>query len=94
MFGIDDVAMLVLPDLPDLFAGAPEVIAEPPRLRPHPSISSRVPPALPWQPEVRKRPPALAAPRLDRNGYRGWASAIATLLRLMRAPRAACIAAT
>ena len=88
LFGIDDVAMLVLPDLPDLFAGAPEVIAEPSAPPPPAEDFKPCAPALPSaEPEARRRPAALAAPRLDRIGYREWARAIAALLELMRRPR-------
>jgi uncharacterized protein len=88
LFGIDDAAMLVLPDLPDLFAGVPDVIAEP--AAPPPPMENFKPCAPPVpgaEPDRRARPPALTAPRLDRDGYRGWAAAIGALLRLMRAPR-------
>ena len=82
------MAVLVLPDLPDLFAGAPEVIAEPSAPPPPPEDFKPCAPALPSaEPEERRRPSALAAPRLDRTGYRQWARAIAALLELMRRPR-------
>jgi hypothetical protein len=88
LFGLDDVAMLVVPDLPDLFAGIPEVTPEP-AAPPPPAEDfkpcARAVPAA--EPERRQRPPALSAPRLDRTGYREWSHAVAALLALMRKPR-------
>jgi hypothetical protein len=90
IWGVEDAAMLSLPDLPELFAGPP---------MPVPAIPT--PPAVPEQfrpcaPAVRGHEPdprisllSVAAPRLDRTGYRNWGLAIRRLLDMLAEPRGA-----
>jgi hypothetical protein len=88
LFGVDDAAMLLLPDLPDLFAGEPLPVPEPAAPPPPPEQFKPCAPAIPgMDPATRPHRTALSAPRLDRDGYGNWASAVAALLALMRAPR-------
>ena len=88
IWGIDDAAMLLLPDLPELLSPAPEPITElpvPPPLAE--DWKDCAPPAPGFVIEPRRARPAVAAPRLDRAGYRAWAHAVRAVLDKLGAPR-------
>ena len=81
VFGLDDVALLLLPDLPELLAPAPEPISPPAGPLPAAETWKTCAPAAPdLTPDDRTARPAVAAPRLDRAGYRDWGSAITFVL--------------
>ena len=89
IYAIDDAAMLLLPDLPDLAAG-PARIMEPPPEPPGPPEAFR--PCAPSvaaeeTPAVRDAKPRYRAPRLARNGYRLWSSALQHALEMLGRPR-------
>lgn len=89
-WGVEEAAMLLLPDLPELCAGLPAPLPQP-----------AGPPAVPeaWRPcappapgvEAAARPaaPARAAPRLDRAGYGAWSAALRYVLDLLGSRRGA-----
>ena len=76
IFGIEDAAMLLLPDLIELCAGAPAPVAFIPEpLGPDEQFKDCAP-ALPAAiPATRPGRPSWRAPRLDKNGYALWARA-------------------
>jgi len=81
VFGLDEVALMLLPDLPELLAPAPEPFTPPPGPPPPPEAWKTCAPAMPGvTPDARATPPAVQAPRLDRAGYRDWGSLIAFVL--------------
>jgi hypothetical protein len=88
IYAVEDAAMLLLPDLPDLAAG-PAEIADPPPEPPGPLEEFRPcapsPPAD--APEARDARPLYRAPRLGRDGYRLWSSAVTHALELLGRPR-------
>lgn len=88
IYGIEDAAMLLLPDLPELCAGPPQV-AEPLPESPGPPEAFR--PCTPVLGEpglpVRLSVPEYRAPRLDRDEYRLWAAALNHMLELLGRPR-------
>ena len=89
VFGVEEAAMLALPDLPELIAGAPEPIPDLPAPPPPPEqFKPCAPPAPDFVPERRGSRPAVTAPRLDRAGYGDWASAIRFVLDLLSPARA------
>lgn len=88
IFGIEDAAMLLLPDLVELCAGHPERAAGEPA---PPAVGEdfkpcapALPPALP---EDRPAMPEWRAARLDTAGYDLWSSALAHVLELLGRPR-------
>lgn len=88
IYAVDDCAMLCLPDLPDLCAGAPEAIlplgevpGPPEQFRPC------APPVPELAPEPRAARPEYRAPRLDRAGYARWTEAIREALKMLGRPR-------
>ena len=87
VLGLDDVALVALPDLPELYSGPPQPL--PPPGEP-PAVAEQFIPCGPTTPGAApvQRPDALnmTAPRLDRAGYAGWASAIRYALGLMSPP--------
>lgn len=85
---IEDAAMLLLPDLPDLAAG-PAKILEPPPEPPGPPEEFRkcAAPAADEAPESRDARPRYRAPRLDKDGYRLWSSALRHALDILGRPR-------
>jgi hypothetical protein len=88
IYAIDDAAMLLLPDLPDL-AGGPAEIAVLPEEPPGPPEAFR--PCAPSVgvdlPDPRDARPAYRAPRLGRDGYRLWSAMLANVLQLLGRPR-------
>ncbi len=81
IFGLDEVALMLLPDLPELLAPAPEPFTPPPGPPPPPEAWKTCAPAASGvTPDARATPPAVRAPRLDRAGYRDWGSIIAFVL--------------
>jgi hypothetical protein len=88
VWGVEEAAMLLLPDLPELFAGAPAPIPDLPQPPAPPEDFKPCAPALSdTAPPRRAGRPAVMAPRLDRAGYRDWAKAITSLLALLAVPR-------
>ncbi len=87
IFGIDDAAMLLLPDLIELCAGAPAPVApvaEPPGPdEQFKDCAAPLPAAL--QP-TRPGRPAWRAPRLDKEGYAAWARATRHILDTLGRP--------
>lgn len=87
IFGIEDAAMLLLPDLIELCAGAPAPVAEipePPGPEEQfkdcaPALPAAVPPTRPARPQWR-------APRLDKEGYALWARATRHALDMLGRP--------
>jgi hypothetical protein len=88
IYAIDDAAMLLLPDLPDL-AGGPAEIAPPPDEPPGPPESFRpcAPSIAEDAPDVRDARPDYRAPRLGRDGYRLWSAMLVHVLGLLGRPR-------
>jgi hypothetical protein len=88
VFGVEDAAMLSLPDLPELIAGAPEPIPDlPAPPAPPEQFKPCAPPAPDFVPARRVSRPSVAAPRLERAGYADWADAIRFLLDLLSPTR-------
>ena len=88
IFGIEDGALLLLPDLIDLCGGMPQAIPPIPDLPGPPENFKPCAPALPAAlPDERLAIPAWRAPRLTRDGYALWARAIRHALMLLGMPR-------
>lgn len=88
VWGVEDAAMLALPDLPELMAGIPTPLPAVPAPPPVPEQFRPCAPAIPgYEPPERARRPAIAAPRLDQAGYRDWGRAIRHVLRMLAVPR-------
>lgn len=88
IFGVDDAAMLLLPDLPDLVSGPAEIAPLPPE-PPGPPEAFR-PCAVPGgdpAPSPRGALPEYRAPRLAQGEYRLWSAALAHALELLGRPR-------
>lgn len=87
-YALDDVAMLLLPDLPQLAAGPP-VVPPLPATPPGPpeAFLPCAPPAATWEPDPRPARPQYLAPRLDAAGFRRWAAAIRHALDLLGRPK-------
>ncbi|MCC7281097.1 MAG: phage tail sheath family protein [Acetobacteraceae bacterium] len=84
VFGVEEAAMLLLPDLPELVAGAPVPIPDLPAAPPPPEqFKPCAQPAPDYIPDPRLSRPAVGAPRLDRARYGDWASAIRFVLDLL-----------
>ncbi|HEX3407866.1 MAG TPA: hypothetical protein VHS81_11565, partial [Caulobacteraceae bacterium] len=87
VLGLDDVALIALPDLPELYSGPPQPL--PPPAEP-PAVAEQFIPCGPATPGAAavQRPDALniTAPRLDRAGYAGWGAAVRYALNLMSPP--------
>lgn len=90
IWGIDDAAMLSLPDLPTLCGLPPDPLAP---LTGAPPVPEQFKPCAPDAPTVVPDPritrPPVTAPRLNRAGYILWGSAITQLLGMLAAPRGA-----
>src|SRR6478609_7041478 len=88
IFGVEDAAMLLLPDLIELCAGRPERATgdeEPP---PPPEDFKPCAPALPAAlPEDRPALPEWRAPRLGPAGYALWSRSLGYVLDLLGRPR-------
>ncbi|NJD04915.1 MAG: hypothetical protein FIA97_00255 [Methylococcaceae bacterium] len=90
VWGVDDAAMLALPDLPELFAGAPVPLPAVPEPPPVPVQFRPCAPIAPgFEPEARAGRRAVAAPRLDRAGYRDWALPLRHILGMLAVPQGA-----
>jgi len=88
ILGLDDAAMLSLPDLPDLLSGPPSPLAAPP-VPPVTAIEKFIPcapAASGYVPAARPAPPLIAAPRFANADYVVWAQVLRTLLDLLAAP--------
>jgi uncharacterized protein len=82
VLGIDEAAMLLLPDLPDLLTPDPAPLPPPPAPPPVPEQFVTCAPVAAAAADA--PPPVLfAAPRLDLAGYRGWATALRFTLDLL-----------
>jgi len=87
-WGVEEAAMLALPDLPELFSGPPLPLPAVPEPPPVPEQFKPCAPDLPgFEPLHRAGRLSVAAPRLDRDGYRAWALALRHLLAMMGVPR-------
>jgi hypothetical protein len=87
-WSVEDAAMLALPDLPELFSGPP--IPMPPVAEPTGRTETFLPCAAPSpaaEPGPRAARSEIAAPRLDRDGYRAWAGALRHVLTMLAVPR-------
>ena len=90
IWGIDDAAMLSLPDLAEVFAPQPEALSDLAGPPPVPEAWKPCAPASPsYVPDGRNTRPTVSAPRLDRQGYAQWGAAIAHLIALLGTPRGA-----
>lgn len=88
IYAIDDAAMLLLPDLPDLASGEVEIAELPPE-PPGPPEAFR-PCAVPAgdpAPAPRGAHPEYRAPRLTQGEYRLWSAALRHALDLLGRPR-------
>ncbi len=83
-FALDDVALMALPDLPELFAASPQPVAG--QAAP-PPVPEQFKPCAPVAPTAAPPPRhdrlELAAPRLDRVGYKAWAGALQHTLKML-----------
>lgn len=90
VWGVEDAAMLSLPDLTEIFAPPPEPL---PELSGPPPVLEAWKPCAPassaYVPDGRNARPTVAAMRLDRLGYGQWGAAIAYVLNLLGTPRGA-----
>ena len=90
IWGVDDAAMLLLPDLAELLAPAPAPIPDLPHPPAPPENWKTCAPAIAaYVPDPRVGRPAVAAPRLDRAGYGDWGRAVRFLLDKLDASRGA-----
>ena len=88
VWGLDDVALLSLPDLPDLVSGAPIPTPNPPAPPPTPEqFKTCAPAAAVFEVDPRRNRLDVSAPRLDRDGYRAWAQALRHMLDMLALPR-------
>lgn len=88
VLGIDDAAMLAVPDLAELSAPAPEPVPDLPEPPPIPEAWKPCAEDAPgFEPDARTARPDVSASRLDRRGYVLWGSAVAHLLAMLAAPR-------
>ncbi|MDF2235428.1 hypothetical protein P2H44_22970 [Albimonas sp. CAU 1670] len=85
LLGIDEAAMLLLPDLPELCAGPPAPAAVLPSPPPPPEAFRPCGP-LATDEAATPAPLPLSAPRLDAEGFALWARALRHALALAEAP--------
>ena len=88
ILGIEDAAMVAVPDLTELVAPAPEPLS---LLPGPPTVPEAFKPCAPtastFELDPQSSRPAVTAPRLDRPGYTLWGRSIAHVLAMMAAPR-------
>ncbi len=88
IWGVEDAAMLSLPDLPDLLSGPPPPLTAP--ATPPVTGTERFVPCAPAAqgvvPASRPASPLIAAPRLANADYVAWAQVLRTLLDMLAAP--------
>jgi hypothetical protein len=88
IYAIEDAAMLLLPDLPDLVAGPAEIVVPPPEPPGPPEEFRPCATTVPGEaPEAREAIPQYRAPRLGQDEYRLWSSVLAHALELLGRPR-------
>lgn len=88
IYGVDDAAMLLLPDLAELCSGRPERITGEAEPAFPPEDFKPCAPALPAaEPDDRPALPALRAPRLSATQYGEWSAMLAHLLHRLGTPR-------
>ena len=88
IFGVEDAAMLLLPDLIELCAGRPERATGEEDPPPPPEDFKPCAPALPAAlPEDRPALPEWRAPRLGPQGYALWSRSVRYVLDLLGRPR-------
>ena len=88
IYAIDEAAMLLLPDLPELVAGPAEIVAPPPEPPGPPEAFRPCAPAIAEDaPTPRGERPEYRAPRLNRDEYRLWSAALVHALALLGRPR-------
>ncbi|SFI42374.1 hypothetical protein [Albimonas pacifica] len=85
LLGIDEAAMLLLPDLPELCAGPPAPAAVIPAPPPPPEAFRPCGPLVSEE-AATPAPLPLEAPRLDADGFATWARALRHALALAEAP--------
>ena len=85
LLGIDEAALLLLPDLPELCAGPPAPAPILPGPPPPPEVFRPCGP-LASEAAATPAPLALEAPRLDAEGFAMWARALRHALALAEAP--------
>jgi hypothetical protein len=90
IWGVEEAALLLLPDLAELTGGVPRTLPAPPGPPPVPEAFHPCAPPTPQAVQA-PRPGRLAftAPRLDRAGYRLWSRALSQVLRMLATPRGA-----
>ncbi|WP_372617555.1 phage tail sheath C-terminal domain-containing protein [Falsiroseomonas sp.] len=89
-WGVEEAAMLLLPDLAELAGGVPRPLPAPPGPPPVPeAFRPCAPPVQDSAPPQQRVRLAFTAPRLDRDGYRLWSQALAQVLRMLATPRGA-----
>jgi uncharacterized protein len=86
LYGLPDVALLVLPDLPDIFASAQERLTQVAPLFP-PEMFRPLSEAPPQGQIIATQRPPISAPRLDHKGAEDWARAVARVTQFLRQPR-------
>ena len=88
VWGVEEAAMLLLPDLAELAGGVPLPLPQPPGPPPSPeSWHPCAPAATPGALAEQRRRLAFTAPRLTRAGYRLWSQSLAQVLRMLATPR-------
>jgi uncharacterized protein len=86
VLGLDDVAMVCAPDLPDLLSVDPSPLPdEPEPAPPRELFKPCAPDAVSGAKAV--KPPPLTAPRLDEQGFRDWSRAINLILDCIKTSR-------
>ncbi|MGE4044206.1 MAG: phage tail sheath C-terminal domain-containing protein [Acetobacteraceae bacterium] len=88
VWGVEEAAMLSLPDLPELCSGPPMPL---PAIPAPPPVAEQFKPCAPpvpgYEPPEQVNRLAIAAPRLDRGDYRAWAGAIRHVLGMLSVPQ-------
>ncbi|HEX5182417.1 MAG TPA: phage tail sheath C-terminal domain-containing protein [Allosphingosinicella sp.] len=88
IYAIEDAAILLLPDLAEIAAGAPRPVPPIPEVPgPPEQFLPCAQPSPDAVPEPRVDRPDYLAPRLDRPGYKLWAAILAATLDLLSLPR-------
>jgi len=88
VYAVEDAALLLLPDLIDLCSGNPRAVPPLPEPPGPPELFKPCATVAPTvEPEQRVARPEFRAPRLDRDSYAMWASALNFTLSLLGRPR-------
>lgn len=90
VWGVEEAAMLLLPDLTELSGGAPRPLPSPPGPPPVPETFRPCAQPVPGAALAAQRTRlAFTGPRLGRAGYRVWSQALSQVLRMLATPRGA-----